>query len=313
MKICFLGAGALGSALGGLLTEAGNEVWLVNRSPVHVDAINSRGLRLREDGVERTVAVRARTSPDGIGPADLVVVLVKSFHTREAIASAGSILGPDTVVMSLQNGLGHEEILAEAVGRERVIAGKTYVGGVLLAPGHAMAGIRGKLTTIGELDGRITRRARQIADAFTHAGLATTVSADIMGAMWDKLLVNIATGALSAITRLPYGQLYAVPEIEACAIAAVGEAMAVAAASGIRLSSTAPRDAWVLAAEGMPPEFKTSMLQSLEKGQPTEVDYVNGAVVRWGERCGVPTPVNQALVACIKGLEAAFAGSAPDR
>ena len=94
--------------------------------------------------------------------------------------------------------------------------------------------------------------------------------------MWDKLLVNVATGALSAITRLPYGRLYAVPEIEACAIAAVAEAMAVAAANGIRLASAAPRDAWTLAAEGMPPEFKTSMLQSLEKGQPTEVDYVNG-------------------------------------
>jgi 2-dehydropantoate 2-reductase len=235
------------------------------------------------------------------------------IEPAEAIASAGSIIGLDTVVMSLQNGLGHEEILAEAVGRERVIAGKTYVGGVLLAPGHAMAGIRGKLTTIGELDGRITDRARQIADAFTRAGLATTVSPDIMGAMWDKLLVNVATGALCAITRLPYGQLYVVPEIEACAIAAVGEAMAVAAASGIRLSSTAPRDAWTLAAEGMPPEFKPSMLQSLERGQTTEVDYINGAVVRWGERCGVPTPVNQTLVACIKGVEAAFAGGAPDR
>lgn len=311
MKICFLGAGALGSALGGVLTEAGNEVWLVDRSPAHVDAINAKGLVLREDGADRTVPAKARTKTDGIGPADLVVVLVKSFHTREAIAGALALVGPGTVVMSLQNGLGHEEILAEAVGREKVLAGKTYVGGVLLAPGHAIAGVRGKLTSIGELDGRITERAQRIADTFTRAGLATTVSADIIGAMWDKLLVNVATGALCAITRLPYGRLYAVPEIEACAIAAVGEAMAVAAANGIRLSSVEPRDAWTLAAEGMPPEFKTSMLQSLEKGQPTEVDYINGAVVRWGERCGVATPVNQALVACVKGIEAALAGGAP--
>ena len=312
MKICFLGAGALGSTLGGVLTEAGNEVWLVDRSQAHVDAINARGLRLREDGADRTVPAQARATTDDIGPADLVVVLVKSFHTREAIASAGSIVGPDSVVMSLQNGLGHEEILAEVVGREKVIAGKTYIGGVLLAPGHAMAGIRGKLTSIGELDGRITERARRIADTFTRAGLETSVSDDIVGTMWDKLLVNVATGALSAITRLPYGRLYAVPEIEACAIAAVSEAMAVAAASGIRLASAAPRDAWTLAAEGMPPEFKTSMLQSLEKGQPTEVDYVNGAVVRWGERCGVATPVNRTLVACIKGIEAALAGGVPN-
>jgi 2-dehydropantoate 2-reductase len=312
MKICFLGAGALGSALGGVLTEAGNEVWLVDRSPAHVDAINAKGLVLREDGADRAVPAKARTTTDGIGPADLVVVLVKSFHTRDAIASAGSIVGPDTVVMSLQNGLGHEEILADVVGREKVLAGKTYVGGVLLAPGHAIAGVRGKLTGIGELDGRITERAQRIADAFTRAGLETTVSDNIMGTMWDKLLVNVATGALCAITRLPYGQLYAVPEVEACAIAAVGEAMAVAAANGIRLSSVEPRDAWTLAAEGMPPEFKTSMLQSLEKGQPTEVDYINGAVVRWGERRGVATPVNRTLVACIKGIEAALAGGAPN-
>ena len=169
-----------------------------------------------------------------------------------------------------------------------------------------MAGVRGKLTTIGELDGSITDRVRRIADTFTRAGLETLVSANIVGAMWDKLLVNVATGALCAITRLAYGRLYAVPEIEVCAIAAVGEAMAVAAAHGIRLSSVAPRDAWTLAAEGMPPEFKTSMLQSLEKGQPTEVDYVNGAVVRWGERCGVVTPVNRTLVACVKGIELAL-------
>jgi 2-dehydropantoate 2-reductase len=312
MKICFLGAGALGSALGGVLTEAGNEVWLVDRSPAHVDAINAKGLVLREDGTDRTVPAKARTTTDGIGPADLVVVLVKSFHTREAIAGALALVGPDTVVMSLQNGLGHEEILADVVGREKVLAGKTYVGGVLLAPGHAIAGVRGKLTGIGELDGRITERAQRIADTFTRAGLETTVSDNIMGTMWDKLLVNVATGALSAITRLPYGRLYAVPEIEACAIAAVSEAIAVATACGVRLASTTPRDAWALAAEGMPPEFKTSMLQSLEKGQPTEVDYVNGAVVRWGERCGVATPVNRTLVACIKGIEAALAGGAPN-
>lgn len=311
MKICFLGAGALGSALGGVLAEAGNEVWLIDRSPAHVDAINARGLNLREDGVERMVAARARTSAEGIGPADLVVVLVKSFQTRDAIRGAGALVGPDTVVMSLQNGLGHEEILAEAVGRERVLAGKTYVGAVLLGPGHAIAGVRGKLTHIGELDGCITERALRIADTFTRAGLATTVSDNIVGTMWDKLLVNVATGALCAITRLPYGQLYTVPEIEACAIAAVAEAMAVAAAHGIRLSTAAPRDAWTLAAEGMPPEFKTSMLQSLEKGAATEIDYVNGSVVRWGERGNVPTPVNRTLVACVKGIELSLQRRAP--
>ena len=303
MKICMLGSGALGSALGGVLTEGGNDVWLIDAWAGHIDAMNSRGLTLRDGGVDRTVKVKASTSPDGIGPADLIVVLVKSYHTREAIEKAGAIIGPDTAIMSLQNGLGHEEILAEVVGPQHVLAGKTYAGGVLLGPGHVIAGTRGKYTYIGELDGRITTRATRIAETFTRAGLPTEISVNIMGTMWDKLLINVATGALAGITRLPYGDLYSVPEVQQCALAAVAEGIAVAKALGVKLTSEKPEDAWNLAAEGLPREFKTSMLQSIEKGTPTEIDFINGSVVRWGERVKVPTPVNQALIACVKGIE----------
>jgi 2-dehydropantoate 2-reductase len=233
----------------------------------------------------------------------LVIVLVKSFHTRQAIESARAIVGPGSVVMSLQNGLGHEDLLAKAVGRDKVMAGKTYVGGVLLMPGRVLVGTAGKETLIGELDGSVSARALAIRDEFRRAGLEITLSENIVGTMWDKLLVNVATGALSGITRLTYGELYKVPEIEACALAAVGEAMAVAKASGVVLATREPRHAWLKAAEGLSAHFKTSMLQSLEKGSATEIDFINGAVVRWGQRCGVPTPVNQTLVAGIKGIE----------
>jgi 2-dehydropantoate 2-reductase len=304
MKICMLGSGALGSALGGVLAEGGNDVWLIDAWAAHVDAMNSRGLTLRDGGVDRTVTVKARTALDDIGPADLVVVLVKSYHTREAIEkAAAALVGPDTVVMSLQNGLGHEEILAEVVGRERVLAGKTYAGGVLLGPGHVIAGTKGKRTYIGELDGQLTERARAIAETFERAGLSTEVSANVMGMMWDKLLINVATGALSVITRLPYGGLYRVPEVRDCALAAVAEGIAVAKALAVKLTSDKPEDAWTLAAEGLPSEFKASMLQSIEKGTPTEIDFINGSVVRFGERAKVATPVNRALVACVKGIE----------
>jgi 2-dehydropantoate 2-reductase len=303
MKICMLGSGALGSALGGVLTEGGNDVWLIDAWAEHVDAMNRQGLTLRDGGVDRTVKVKARAAADAIGPADLIVVLVKSYHTREAIEKAGAIIGPDTAVMSLQNGLGHEEILVDVVGKGRVLAGKTYAGGVLLGPGHVIAGTRGKHTHIGELDGRITERSKTIADTFTRAGLPTEVSTNIMGTMWDKLLINVATGALSGITRLPYGDLYSVPELRDCALAAVAEGIAVAKTLGVQLTSDRPEDAWSLAAEGLPKEFKTSMLQSIEKGAPTEIDFINGSVVRWGERAKVPTPVNRALVACVKGIE----------
>lgn len=305
MKICILGAGALGCAIGGVLTEAGNEVWLVNRHAQQVDAMTQRGLILRSEGSDRVVPVRAVARAQDIdgGVVDLVVVLVKSFHTAEAMSSALSLLGPDTAVLSLQNGLGHEDILADIVGRGRVLAGKTYVGGTQLAPGHVIAGTVGKLSVIGELDGGVSARVKRIADVFTAAGLQTSVSDNIMGTIWDKLLINVATGALSGATGLPYGLLYQVPEIEACAVAAVAEAMAVAKASGITLGITEPLDAWHMAGAGLPPEFRTSMLQSLDKASVTEIDYINGAVVRQGVKVGVPTPVNQALVACIKGVE----------
>jgi len=307
MKICILGAGALGCAIGGVLTEAGHEVWLINRGPALVETLNRDGLKMRDEGGDRLVPVHAATHCDqvdaGTGPADLIVVLVKSFHTREAIESAHAVIGASTVVLSLQNGLGHEDVLADAVGRDRVLAGKTYTGGVTLGVGHIIVGTRGKETIIGELDGQVSERATRIAEAFTSAGLTTTVSRDIMGTMWDKLLVNVATGALSGITRLNYGELYAIPEVENCAMAAVAEAIAVARAGDIALTTSDPRQPWLKAAEGLPPEFKASMLQSLEKGSVTEIDYVNGAVVRWGARYGVATPVNSALVACIKGVE----------
>lgn len=307
MKICILGAGALGSSIGAALAQGGSDVWLVNRSAAHVDAINRDGLKVREgqreNASERVVRVRAALDIRGIGPVDLVLVLVKSFDTRSAMEAARDLVGAQTTVMSLQNGLGHEEELTQVVGARHVVAGKTYVGGVMLGPGRIIGGTRGKKTIIGELDGSMSPRVQAIADEFQRAGLDTTVTDNIVGTIWDKLLVNVSTGALAGITRLTYGPLYEVPEIEATAVAAVTEAVAVARAKGVRLSIGAPRDAWLKASEGLPRDFKTSMLQSLEHGSRTEIDFINGAVVREGERRGIPTPVNRALVACIKGIE----------
>ncbi|KVL42338.1 2-dehydropantoate 2-reductase [Burkholderia territorii] len=307
MKIAILGAGALGCAIGATLTEGGHETWLIDRSAAHVDAMRRDGLRVDDADGSRHVRVHATTQAAEVGAADLVIVLVKSFHTEAAMRGAPELVGADTLVLSLQNGLGHEDILADVVGRERVLAGKTYVGGVLRGAGHIESGVRGKLTYIGELDGRITQRVQAIADAFNTAGLGTTVSDNIIGTMWDKLLVNVATGALTGVTGLTYGQLYDEPVLKSTSLAAVAEAIAAAQAAGVRLSMTDPEQAWTLAAEGLPAAFKTSMLQSLEKGSITEIDYINGSVVRWGQRYGVPTPVNATLVACIKGIERAMA------
>ena len=307
MKIAILGAGALGCAIGAALTEGGHETWLISRSPAHVNAMRGEGLRVDDAQGTRRIPVLAATQAAEVGVAELVIVLVKSFQTDAAMRGATALVGPDTLVLSLQNGLGHEEILADIVGRERVLAGKTYVGGVLRGPGHIQSGVVGKATYIGELDGRVTPRVQAIADAFNAAGLATTVSENIVGTMWDKLLVNVATGALTGITRLTYGQLYDDALLKATSLAAVAEAIAAAQAAGVKLSMTDPEQAWALAAEGLPAAFKTSMLQSLEKGSVTEIDFINGSVVRYGQQYGVPTPVNATLVACIKGIERAMA------
>jgi 2-dehydropantoate 2-reductase len=306
LKIAVLGAGALGCSIGGTLARSGHAVTLINRNPDFAQAINTEGLRMRTAQGELTVRTHATTSAQGLGAQDLVIVLVKSFNTREAMAGALELVGPDTVVLSLQNGLGHEDILTELVGRERLLAGKTYVGGVMLAPGHVLSGVVGKETLIGELDGRLTPRVLAIGEAFNAAGLSTKVSDNILGIIWDKLLVNVATGAIAAITRLTYGPLYQLPEIQETAIAAVQEAMNVAHACGIPLTTTEAQAAWIKASAGLPADFKTSMLQSIEKGSMTEIDFINGAVVRQGERHGVATPVNRTLVACIKGIERAI-------
>ena len=265
MKVCILGAGALGCAIGAALADAGSEVWLVNRSPAHVQAIRRHGLRVREGQVERRVTLRASIDCVAIGPVDLVIVLVKSFDTQAAIAGASSLIGESTVVMSLQNGLGHERMLSDAVGAKHVMAGKTYVGGVLLAPGLIIAGTRGKVTIIGELDGRASPRAQAIAAEFNRAGLETSVTDNIVGSMWDKLLVNVATGALAGITRLSYGPLYAVPELESVALQAVEEAMAVARALRVRLTVSEAHEAWAMAGCRA-----VGRLQDLDASEPRE-------------------------------------------
>ena len=307
MKICILGAGALGSTFGAWLSEAGHDTWLLNRPNAHLDAIAHDGLEVTTTDGTRRLQVRTAVDAEAVGVVDLVVVLVKSFATTAAMTQARALVGLHTLVLSLQNGLGHEELLAEIVGQERVIAGKTYVGGVLLGPGQIRSGVVGKRTIIGELDGQLSARVQAVAAVFDNAGLATTVSGNILGTLWDKLLVNVATGALTGITQLTYGQLYSEPLLRDVALQAVGEAIAVAHAAGVELGLREPQAAWELARDGLPTSFKTSLLQSLQKGSITEIDFINGAVVRLGQQYRVPTPVNATLVACIKGIQRALA------
>ena len=305
MKIVMLGAGALGSTIGGTLAIGGNDVHFVDMWQEHVDLINKDGLHMTNEKEDWYVRVDARTTADTIGEADLVIVLVKSFATKQAVEQLKqtNVIGKNILVMSLQNGLGNEETIASVIGSENVISGKTYVGGRLIQAGYISAGVQGKWTYIGELNGEITDRIQTVCNVFNDAGLLCEVSDNIKGLIWDKLLINVAAGALCGITRLPYGPLYEEDYIKDVAVAAIQEGIQVAKAAGVVLKSEDPQYPWVAASEGLPGTFKTSILQSLELKRPTEIDFINGSIVEWGKKYGIATPVNQTLVACVKGIE----------
>lgn len=302
MKVCILGAGSLGSTIGGALAQAGNEVHFVGRQ-AHMDAINQQGLVMVTPTGEEIAHPVGHTVSDGIGPCDLVIVLCKAFDTAQTMEENKEVVGPSTVVMSLQNGMGAEDVLCDVVGADHIIGGKTYIGGMLLEPGRVQATIPGKDTFIGELNGEVTDRVKAIGVAFEEAGMHCVVSDNIMGVIWDKLLVNVATGAVCGITHLPYGDMYKDEKLVVTACAAVQEGIDVAHAAGVRLAYDNPMDTLELARAGLPCDFKPSILQSLEKHRPTEVGVINGAVVAQGRKYGIPTPVNETLTACVGGIE----------
>lgn len=309
MRVAVLGAGSLGSVIGGCLARGGVDVWLVSRRPEYITAVSAQGLRLVEEDGTSVVYPHVTDDPCDIGLVDLVIVLVKAFDAAAALSSAEPLIGTTTAVLSMQNGLGGEELVADVVGRQRVLAGRTYVAGDALAPGVVRAGISGRATVIGDPFGGDVGRAEAVAEVLRRGGLDVEVSAEIRTVIWRKLLINVATGALAGVTGLPYGLLYRLDGVHRAAVAAVEEAATVARACGIDLGAVDAEAIWQEARRGLPDSFRTSILQSLDRGSLTEVGFINGAVVRHGRATGVPTPVNATLQACVEGLELARSGS----
>jgi 2-dehydropantoate 2-reductase len=303
MKIYILGAGALGSVFGCVLHLGGQDVTLLCRTEMQKDIINTKGLNMKIGEKTQIVRLRAATDKEELPPPDLMIVLVKSYATRPAIKTVLKIIGANTLVVSLQNGMGHEDTIAEFVPRHQILGGKTYVGGVKFLPNSIVAGYKDKLTILGAFEGQNTEGVLKIATIFNEAGLVTKVSDNIVATMWDKLFINVATGAVSAISGLCYGDLYQMEELEAVAIGAVNEALKIAKKLKIPISVKNGETAWQMASAGLPYDFKASMLQSLESGNRTEIDFINGYVVKKGLEVGIPTPLNQTLVACLKGIE----------
>jgi 2-dehydropantoate 2-reductase len=303
MKTAVIGAGAMGSLFGGLLARSGEEVWLVDIWKDHVEAIRSRGLQLEDQGETSAIPVRATTEIGDVGRADLVLLFVKTYHTEKAVSDALPLVKEDTVFLTLQNGLGNEEAICRQVDRSKVLLGVTGRGATLLGPGHIRNGGMGK-TFIGELGGAISERTARIARTFSRAGLEMEVSPRIHDLVWDKLLVNVGINVLGALTGYKNGQLLEQAETRDLMEALVREAADVARSLGVQLTGD-PLER-VRAVAELTGHNRCSMGQDIDFKRKTEIDVINGAVVREAERLGIPAPVNRTVTQLIRAIEKRF-------
>ncbi len=299
MKTVFLGSGAMGCLYGGLLAEGGFDVTLVDVWKEHMDAVNERGLSIEAAGKERIIKnIRGTTDPAEAGKADLIVVFVKSTATSDAMKGAMSLVGPDTTVLTLQNGLGNLEKLVRVAGKERVIAGITGHGSTLLGPGKIRHAGQGD-TIMGEPDGTLSDRLKKIGAMFEKSNIPVKLSKNVIGLIWGKLLVNVGINALTAVTGLRNGRMTELPEAEELLVLAVKEGIEVALAAGIRLETDDPVEYTKNVARMTGPN-RSSMLQDVMNRRQTEIDVINGAIVDEGRRLKIPTPVNLALTNLVR-------------
>jgi 2-dehydropantoate 2-reductase len=301
LRICIVGCGAVGSLFAAQLARLEDvEVWAYDLAQDHVDAINANGLRLSGAG-ELVGRLRATTDPQELPECNFGIVSTKAMHTAPAIEATARVFG-DGSVCSIQNGLGNEEALAEHVSR--VIRGTTFPAGRILEPGHVQWDVRGE-TTIGPFEPSPAPQAaiETLADACTRAGMPTTAAHDARGPQWRKVIFNAATNPVGALTGLTHGRVCEDATLRALVSGLVDEGKAVAAAEGIELDADPEELIDHAARPEVAYDHKASMLQDVEARRPTEIDYLNGGIARFGEERGVATPLNAAILALVKGVE----------
>ena len=293
MKVAVMGAGAIGCYYGGLLARAGHEVTFIGRA-THVDAINAHGLLLETAEFKDHVPARASTAASAVAGADLVLVCVKSADTEDAGRQMAASLGPDAMLLCLQNGVDNADRLAVVLGRP-VIGAAVYVGTGMEGPGHVRHHGGGALV-IGD-----TAQSAALAATLAAAGIPTTISPEIEVVLWGKLIVNCAYNALSAVAQISYGAMLAIDGTREVMTNVVTECIAVAKALGVILPAGTLEN--TLAIAGRMPAQMSSTAQDLARGKPSEIDYLNGHVVRKGRERGIPTPTNLALLVMVKLAE----------
>ena len=298
MRIAVMGAGGIGGNLGGLLARGGNDVSLIVRG-AHLEAIRQNGLRVKMPQDEFTAEIHATNEPGEIGPVDLVLFTVKTYHNATAIAAMQPMVGVDTTVLSVQNGVETFDELAQVLGAECVLCGAAYFGAYIEAPGVITnRGVPPKIL-FGEVDGPESPRAQRIQETFQKAGINAELSDDVTKTLWTKFMILSSAAGITCAARHLIRPLLEHSEAREMWIAGMREVEAVGRAKGVDLDPEVVEQTMGLV-ESLPWDYQLSMHADLDRGGPLELEAINGAIVRMGRQLGIPTPVNQFLYTVLK-------------
>lgn len=299
-----MGTGAVGSFYGGKLANAGHDVTFVARGE-HLRALRECGLSVKSyQGDFHLKRVHVTDQPAEVGVCDLALVCVKSYDTVTAAQSLRSVVGPDTIILSLQNGVENEEHLERELGRGNVMGGMAYIGVDVVSPGVVVHSVAGRLA-FGERNGQRTSEAERLEQVFLEAGIQAELSTNISVTLWDKLVWNAAFNAICTLSRSTVGEVLIHPQTRALVRGTMLEVIAVARAQGLALRESRADEHIESSQTPAMSIYTPSMANDLARGKRLEYDALNGAVVRYGERYGVPVPVNQTLWGLLARLDPA--------
>lgn len=311
MKIVIVGPGAMGCLFAAFLSKSFNaskdtkdEVWLLDKDKDRAGIINQRGIKIEGISGNWSARVKATADVKDIEKADLLVICVKSYNTKEAIIQSKPLIDDNTAILTLQNGIGNVEIIGEVAGPDNVIGGITSHGATLIELGHIRHAGRGE-TVIGRIDGKIPVEMRSIREIFNKAGFELRISRDIKGLLWSKLIINVGINALTAVTRLRNGKLIEFEGTRRILQELVSEASRVAKRKRIKLIYDDPLAKVETVCEATATNI-SSMLQDVLRKKRTEVDFINGVIVRQAQGLGIPAPVNTMLLDLVKTIESSY-------
>ena len=291
MRIAIMGAGGVGGCLGGLLGKAGNDVWLIVRGE-HLEAIRANGLKLIRPDTEFVVQVNATDNPAEVGPVDLVLFTVKTYQNRHVITTLKPLMGHETSVITLQNGVESHEQLGAVLGPSNILPGAYWASSHILSPGVIGEDVPAQIS-FGEIDDTDSLRSPDIRKVFRDAGIKTEISLDPLQVLWEKFIVLSALAGITSAAQTRPKELLKYPDARAMFCNAMEESLAVGLAKGINLPDNLVQDS-LKYIESLP-DFQNSMHGDYEAGRATELEALSGAVIRLGKQIGVKTPVHELL------------------